>query len=176
VSVDGRTVCPRRYHSRFMIDLELNATDPSTPDRPPGSERNSVGDEREAFPMTEAVLRHLFERLNESGAGYVVLRNFDALPRTLENDLDILIAPRPDPVEGLMAKISMCSAWTSINVLMLDERRVVVDRSQPTLIRRLREWGFDPITCPFLNFGPFGGSFHCATLDVRRRGTLQSYF
>ena len=29
---------------------------------------------------------------------------------------------------------------------------------------------------PFLSYGPFGGSFHCATLDVRRRGTLQSYF
>jgi len=27
-----------------------------------------------------------------------------------------------------------------------------------------------------MNYKPFGGSFHCATLDIRRRGTLQSYF
>jgi hypothetical protein len=28
----------------------------------------------------------------------------------------------------------------------------------------------------FLNDAPFGRSFQCATLDVRRRGTLESYF
>jgi glycine amidinotransferase len=44
------------------------------------------------------------------------------------------------------------------------------------MIRALKDWGFEPIPCPFLNYSPFGGSFHCATLDVRRTGTLQSYF
>jgi hypothetical protein len=29
---------------------------------------------------------------------------------------------------------------------------------------------------PFLTYGPFGGAFHCATLDTRRRGTLEDYF
>jgi glycine amidinotransferase len=89
---------------------------------------------------------------------------------------ELLIAPRPDPVGGVMSRISMCSPWTSINVLMLDERRVIVDKSQVTLIRALKDWGFEPIACAFLSYGPFGGSFHCATLDVRRRGALQSYF
>ncbi len=50
-----------------------------------------------------------------------------------------------------------------------------MDASQPTLIKALKDWGFDPIPCPFLAYGPFGGAFHCATLDIRRRGTLQSY-
>lgn len=89
---------------------------------------------------------------------------------------DVLIAPRPDPVSGIMAKISMCSPWTSINVLMLDHKKVVVDASQPTLIKAFKDWGFDPIDIPFLAYGPFGGAFHCATLDTRRRGTLESYF
>jgi glycine amidinotransferase len=89
---------------------------------------------------------------------------------------DVLIAPRPDPVQGIMSRISMCSAWTSINVLMLDERRVIVDESQVTLISALKDWGFIPIPCAFLSYGPFGGSFHCAALDIRRRGNLQSYF
>lgn len=96
------------------------------------------------------------------------------LPAALKS-WEILVAPRPDPVDDKMAKISMCSAWTSINVLMLDERRVVVDASQPTLIRRFKEWGFEPLPLPFLAYGPFGGGFHCATLDIRRRGTLKSY-
>jgi glycine amidinotransferase len=70
----------------------------------------------------------------------------------------------------------MCSPWTSINVLMLDHRRVVVDASQPTLHRALKDWGFEPRPLPFLAYGPFGGAFHCATLDTRRRGELQNYF
>ena len=50
-------------------------------------------------------------------------------------------------------------------VLMLDPKRVVVEASQKTLISALRNWGFEPIPCPFLSYAPFGGSFHCATLD-----------
>ncbi len=89
---------------------------------------------------------------------------------------DVLVAPRPDPSEGFMSKISMCSPWTSINVLSITEKKIIVERTQPTLIRAFKDWGFDPIPCDFLSYGPFGGAFHCATLDVRRRGTLQSYF
>jgi glycine amidinotransferase len=88
---------------------------------------------------------------------------------------EVLVAPRPDPVNDPLARISMCSPWISINVLMLDERRVVVEASQKTLHRALRDWGFEPMPLPFLAYGPFGGSFHCATLDVRRRGTLRDY-
>lgn len=99
----------------------------------------------------------------------------ERLPAVLKS-WDILVAPRPDPVSGIMSRISMCSPWTSINVLMLDEKRVVVDKSQHALIRAFKDWGFDPIPCAFLAYGPFGGSFHCATLDVRRRGTMRSYF
>ncbi len=99
----------------------------------------------------------------------------ERLPPVLKG-WDILIAPRPDPFTGFSARVSSCSPWTSINVLMLDEKRVVVEESQTKLIRALKEWGFNPIPCAFKNFLPFGGSFHCATLDIRRRGTLQSYF
>jgi len=36
--------------------------------------------------------------------------------------------------------------------------------------------GFDTITLPFRNVFEFGGSFHCTTADVRRRGQMKSYF
>ncbi|RAU20447.1 amidinotransferase [Paramagnetospirillum kuznetsovii] len=100
--------------------------------------------------------------------------DIDNLPAALK-DWEILVAPRPDPTPGIMNKISMCSAWTSINVLSLDEKKIVVERCQTTLIKQLKDWGFDPIPCNFASYGPFGGAFHCATLDVRRRGTLQNY-
>jgi glycine amidinotransferase len=97
------------------------------------------------------------------------------LPPVLKS-WDILEAPRPDPAEGFVNKVSMCSAWISLNVLMLDEKRVIVDKSQISMIKALKDWGFEPIPCAFLHYAPLGGAFHCATLDVRRRGGLQSYF
>jgi glycine amidinotransferase len=66
--------------------------------------------------------------------------------------------------------------WFHMNCLNLDEKRVIVEQSEEPFIRALKSWGLEPIPCSFRNFYPFGGSFHCATLDIRRRGTLQSYF
>ncbi|MGD9211524.1 MAG: hypothetical protein PVI90_12135 [Desulfobacteraceae bacterium] len=90
---------------------------------------------------------------------------------------DIMIAPRPVMPKGVLFKFaSMTSAWISLNVLMLDEQRVIVEESQYPLIKLLKDHGFKPIPCKFTDYLPFGGAFHCATLDVRRRGGLQSYF
>jgi glycine amidinotransferase len=81
-------------------------------------------------------------------------------------------APEPYSREDHM----LCSAWVSMNVLSLDEKRVVVERHEEATIRELRRWGFEVLTCEFRSFNLLGGSFHCATLDVRRRGDLESYF
>jgi glycine amidinotransferase len=59
---------------------------------------------------------------------------------------------------------------------MLDEERVIVSRGEDTLIRALKDWGFQPIPCNFYDSETIGGGFHCASLDVRRRGELKSYF
>lgn len=66
--------------------------------------------------------------------------------------------------------------WLSMNVLSLDERRVIVERTEEPLMAALRDWGFEPIPLAFRHMYKFGGSFHCATVDVRRRGELRSYF
>ena len=63
-----------------------------------------------------------------------------------------------------------------MNVISLDEKRVVVEQGEAPLISLLRASGFEPIPCPFRAFQAFGGSFHCATLDVCRTGDLASYF
>jgi glycine amidinotransferase len=90
---------------------------------------------------------------------------------------DVIVAPAPDPIPGgVFNYCALTSAWISLNVLMLDERRVIVEKSQTSMVRTLKEHGFEPIPCAFHNYLPFGGSFHCATLDIRRRGELQSYF
>lgn len=100
----------------------------------------------------------------------------DRLPSTLKK-WDILVAPEPDPItDPILQKVSMCGKWLSMNVLMLDEKRVVVDPNHAQTMRALEKWGFEPIPCEFMHYSAFGGAFHCATLDVRRRGALQSYF
>lgn len=86
---------------------------------------------------------------------------------------DILIAPDPLPNKD---PLKVVSDWISINFLMLDEERIIVEKTQEPLIKALKGWGFKPIPCSFDSYYPFLGAFHCATLDVRRRGELQSYF
>jgi glycine amidinotransferase len=90
---------------------------------------------------------------------------------------DILVAPEPDPIDSRLLKVtSMCGKWLSMNVLMIDEKRVIVDPHHKRMMRAMKDWGLEPIACEFLHYAAFGGAFHCATLDTRRRGTLQSYF
>jgi len=93
------------------------------------------------------------------------------LPEFFKN-WEVLIAPEPVPFK---TRPRLMSNWISINTLMLDEERIVVEERQEPLIRALKEWGFKPITCAFEDYYPFIGGFHCATLDVRRQGELRSY-
>ncbi|MFI2619282.1 amidinotransferase [Streptomyces sp. NPDC018584] len=99
----------------------------------------------------------------------------DRLPDVLRS-WDVLVAPEPDPIdERLLKMTSMCGKWLSMNVLMIDEKRVIAERHHTGMLRALESWGFEPIPCDLLHYAPFGGAFHCATLDVRRRGTLETY-
>lgn len=71
----------------------------------------------------------------------------------------------------------MSSTWVStVNVLMIDEKRVLIEEQEQEAITLLKKNGFFPIPCPFRHFMSIGGSFHCATLDVYREGKLESYF
>ncbi len=95
----------------------------------------------------------------------------DNLPDYFRN-WEVLTAP--EPVPGSLP-LQVISGWANMNVLMLDETRVVVEQRQEPMIKALEGWGFEPIPCPFENYYLFLGGFHCATLDIRRRGDLQSY-
>ena len=87
---------------------------------------------------------------------------------------DILICPEPLMPDS--HPMYTCSKWLNMNVLMLDEQRVVISKGEDTLIKALKEWGFKPIPCGFYDFGSIAGGLHCATLDIRRKGELKSYF
>ena len=66
----------------------------------------------------------------------------------------------------------LASQSIGMNVLSLDEQRVVVQDSQLPLIRDLERKGFTPLSCRWRHGRTLGGGFHCMTLDIRRRGEL----
>jgi len=69
------------------------------------------------------------------------------------------------------------SKWIALNVLSLDTERVVIQRGEEPLRRLLAdECGMKPIEVEMRSAYGLGGGFHCWTLDIRRRGGLQSYF
>jgi glycine amidinotransferase len=82
----------------------------------------------------------------------------------------------PPPEGYIPSSLRFSSSWISMNVFMLNEEVPIVEANQAQLIAMLKAWGFDPVPVPFLRFGTLGGSFHCATLDIRRSGDLQRYF
>jgi glycine amidinotransferase len=92
------------------------------------------------------------------------------LPEIFRN-WDVVEAPRvmlsqSNPLGDL-------SGWLNINLLSIDEERIIVERQQSATIDCLVNLGMKPILCDFEAYYPFVGSFHCASLDVRRRGALR---
>ncbi|MEW8030296.1 MAG: hypothetical protein AB2806_21475 [Candidatus Thiodiazotropha sp.] len=68
------------------------------------------------------------------------------------------------------------SNWISMNTLCIDENKVIVEEAEEPMIKLLESLGCEVITCKFDAVYKFGGSFHCCTVDIRRRGSLKSYF
>jgi glycine amidinotransferase len=44
------------------------------------------------------------------------------------------------------------------------------------LAEQLSSLGLEVIPVPFWDVAPFGGSLHCATVDIERSGEVQDYF
>jgi N-dimethylarginine dimethylaminohydrolase len=71
---------------------------------------------------------------------------------------------------------SIGSDWIDMNLFSIRPDLAVVDRDQTALIRLLESRGIDVVPLKLRHAKMLGGGFHCVTLDIRRRGTLQRYF
>jgi glycine amidinotransferase len=87
---------------------------------------------------------------------------------------EIRYAPPPEGYRSHPMHLS--SRWISMNILMINPETAVVDAEQTALRTLLKDWGIATIPLPFQHFGTLGGSFHCATLDIRRNGSIDNYF
>lgn len=70
----------------------------------------------------------------------------------------------------------MSSKWLSMNVLMLDPSRVIVEKAETSIQKMFESLGIQCIPVSIRHANSLGGGFHCWTCDVRRRGTLETYF
>jgi len=73
----------------------------------------------------------------------------------------------------------MCqsSRWLSMNVFSVSHDKIMLEEGETEFISMLEgEYGFDVLGVPYRNVFEFGGSLHCSTWDVRRRGGKKDYF
>jgi N-dimethylarginine dimethylaminohydrolase len=104
--------------------------------------------------------------------------NDENLPAVLKQ-WDVLYSPpmeNTDRYDADYLSRSIGSDWIDMNLFSINPGLVVVDRDQTALIRLLEKRGLDVIPLKLRHSKLLGGGFHCVTLDVRRRGTLQRYF
>lgn len=82
----------------------------------------------------------------------------------------------PEMVDtGYFGDRPYCSTWIGMNLLAVAPGRVVVDKRQPSLIKELEASGVETIPMQLTHSRTLGGSFHCVSLDLRRRGRLETY-
>ncbi|KAL8634798.1 MAG: hypothetical protein Q9228_007639 [Teloschistes exilis] len=108
-------------------------------------------------PLREGLLIYNPERVSE-----VSLRRHEVLAEWK------LLACPIIPTVRVSPPLYMTSPWIFLNILSLDEKRVVVEAEETEFAAWLVELGMEPIFCPFRHVNSIGGSFHCATVDLVR--------
>jgi glycine amidinotransferase len=93
-----------------------------------------------------------------------------------DNDWKLITAPQPTCSNDEMPMFCQSSKWLSINVLSITPDKVICEEREKPLQELLYKQGFDVYPLPFTNVFEFGGSFHCATWDIRRKGDREDYF
>jgi len=104
--------------------------------------------------------------------------NDDTLPEILKQ-WEVIYSPPMESTGRYDADYlsrSIGSKWIDMNLFSINPNLVVVDQDQTALIKLLEKQGLDVIPLKLRHSKMLGGGYHCITLDIRRKGTLQRYF
>ena len=95
----------------------------------------------------------------------------DKLPKIF-NDWDIIWVNDKDIAPIGFYKYPYASKWMAMNVFSINERTVMMDQDQHTIIDKLTNRGFTVIPSKLTHARTLGGGFHCCTLDLWRDSEL----
>lgn len=120
---------------------------------------------------------HIDTTITLLGPGKVMLNpgrlESESLPEVFRS-WDVLWAPQMIDT-GTVWPYPRASIWSGMNFFMVNPSLAVVNEAQLPLIRLLERHGIDTIGIPLRHCRTLSGGLHCVTLDIRRRGSLESY-
>ncbi len=139
-----------------------------------------LGDRFRLHRMNRLADSHIDSIVLPLRPGKLLLRSpkfLDKLPEFLQK-WDIIYPP--EPKENIFPKyeddeLILTTKYIDLNVLSVDEEKVIVNSLFPELIETLEKHGFTPIPVRHRHRRLFGGGFHCFTLDTVREGSLEDY-
>lgn len=74
----------------------------------------------------------------------------------------------PEPNNPRIPQFSQSSKWLNMNVLVIDEDKVIVEAEEESMAHALEDEGFTVLPLNFRDVFEFGGSLHCSTWDIER--------
>jgi len=92
------------------------------------------------------------------------------------NGWKFITAPQPVATNENMPLFCQSSKWLSMNVLSISAEKIICEEQEIALQELLYKHNFEVYPLPFRHVFEFGGSFHCATWDIRRKGCCEDYF
>ena len=109
--------------------------------------------------------------------GLVVLNpervNENNLPAIFKN-WDKIWCPQPVDI-GYAGEKPYSSEWIAMNFLMVNPSLAIVDKNQKQLIAELNKYKVEVIPLQLRHARTLGGGFHCVSLDLSRKGSLEDY-
>ncbi|CAI8703549.1 Inosamine-phosphate amidinotransferase 1 [Pseudomonas chlororaphis] len=97
----------------------------------------------------------------------------DQVPALFKN-WDIIWAPEMVDT-GYCWSYPRASIWQGMNFIMVNPALAVINDQQVPLIRALEKHGIDVAPLKMRHARSLSGGFHCVSVDIRRRGTLEDY-
>ena len=80
------------------------------------------------------------------------------------------------PAHNSPPPLCYSSVWLSMNVLVLDQKTVCVEKSEVYQADQLDKLGMEVVSVELRDAYAFGGGLHCCTADIYREGELKDYF
>ncbi len=107
----------------------------------------------------------------------LVLINSDRVPKhklpAVFKNWDVLWSP--EVVDIGYTGQPYATKWIGLNFLMVNPNLAIVDKNQLPLIKALESHRIEVIPLELRHARTLGGGFHCVTLDVVRKGSLENY-